>query len=179
MKLLGMILFGILAAGCSTKHYYMLSSPHAIETQKAIETTVGVESVALPDYLQAGKIAVLHDDQSVTFLDGAFWAVDMQKDLTNGLIFDLQKSFPKSRIYHYPWEGTGQPAHLLSLKIKRFIAHGQEVYLDAVVRLDNRDRVISIREPIEKRDAAGIVAGMKRAFFRLEHAVADLLDDMI
>ncbi len=165
--------------GCSSKHYYMLSSPHAIASaQKQAALSIGVESIMLPDYLREGKVALLDAGNRIRYLKDALWAVNMQDDLTNALIFDLQKSLPESRVFHYPWEKRGRADAIVSVRIKRFIAGEGYVWLDALVRINDRDRVVSIKEPLKSRDEAQIVAAMKRAFFTLEHEVIAMLDDI-
>ncbi len=166
--------------GCSSKHYYMLSSPHAITSQQTYaQLAIGVESIELPDYLKEGKIAVQHADNRIGYLKNALWAVNMQDDLTNALIFDLQKSLPKSRIFHYPWEKNGKADAIVSVGIKRFIAAQGYVWLDALIRVNNRDKVVSIKEPTDMHNEAKIIQSMKRAFFALEHEVIVLLDDIV
>ena len=102
----------------------------------------------------------------------------MQEDLTNALIFDLQKSLPKSRVFHYPWEGEGQADVIVSVKIKRFIAYKGVVYLDAVIRIGGRDKIVSIQKPTDMHNRAAIIESMKEAFFALEREVIALLDDI-
>ncbi len=174
-----LVLFAVLfLSGCSEKSYYMLSKPHIIAHEAvAVSATVGVERVTVPDYLKAGKVP-LQKGNRIHYLDDALWAVDLEDDLTNALIFDLQKSLPKCRIFHYPWDREGRVDAVVSVKIKRFIAQDGAVYLDAVVRVNDRDRVVSLKEPVASLKAANIVAGMQRAFFALEHAVLTILDDI-
>ncbi len=168
-----------LMTGCSSKHYYMLTSPHKIEaahTEKKL--AIGVESIVLPDYLKEGKVAVQRDDNRIVYLSDAYWAVNMPEELTNALIFDLQKSLPKSRIFHYPWEKQGKVDVIVSVKIKRFIAWRGYVWLDALVWVNDRDKIVSLKEPVDMHDERKIVEGMKRAFFALEREVIALLDDI-
>ena len=168
----------LLLTGCSSKHYYMLSTPHTIPTaQKQQALTIGVERVMLPEYLQEGKVAVMRDDNRIDYLDDALWAVNLSDDLTNALIFDLQKSLPKSRIFHYPWEKQGKVDAIVSVRIKRFIAWKGYVWLDALVRINDCDKIVSLKEPVDMHDERKIVEGMKRAFFALEREVIALLND--
>ena len=173
---ISLLLFG----GCAQKRYYVLSAPHQIATaDQRVERVIGVEDLQVPEYLHEGRVALLRKNNRVVYLNNALWAVDMQKDLTDALIFDLQKSLPGSVIVHYPWESADRDVDLVvRVKITRFIASQNEVYLDAVVRVGNRDKILSFKEPIESMHADQIVEGMKRAFFRLERAVTTLLDDI-
>ena len=179
MKYIISLIVSILFAGCGAKHYYMLSSPHQIGAVHEVEKKViGVESIELPPYITEGKVAVLREDNRVEYLDDALWAVNMQEDLTNALIFDLQKSLPQSQILHYPWEGHQHIDAIVHIKITRFIAYRGFVYLDAVVRINNHDKVVSLKEPTNMKESAQIVESMKKAFFSLERAVIVLLDDI-
>ncbi len=170
----------LMFSGCAQKRYYVLSAPHQIAaTDHRIEQVIGVEDLQVPEYLHEGRIALLQKNNRVIYLNDALWAVDMQKDLTDALIFDLQKSLPGSVIVHYPWESAGRDVDLVvQVKITRFIASQNEVYLDAVVRVGDHDKILSFKEPIESMRADHIVEGMKRAFFRLERAMTTLLDDI-
>ena len=178
--LLTVILLFVLGGCAQKRHYYVLSAPHQITaTDHRIEQVIGVEDLQVPEYLHEGRIALLQKNNRVIYLNDALWAVDMQKDLTDALIFDLQKSLPGSVIVHYPWESAGRDVDLVvRVKITRFIASQNEVYLDAVVRVGDHDKILSFKEPIESMQADNIVEGMKRAFFRLERAVTTLLDDI-
>ncbi len=170
---------GIWLVGCGAKQYYTLSSPHEIKkVQSDIESVIGVESIELPQYMTEGKVAILGKENQIYYLDNAIWAVNMQEDLTNALIFDLQKRLPKSHIFHYPWEGREDIDFIVRIKITHFIAYNGVVYLDAVVRVNDRDKIVSVQEPADMKDAAKIVASMKRAFVALEREVIRLLDDI-
>ncbi len=177
MKRLFWLWMGLwILTGCGSKQYYMLSTPHTITAPSyQIAAKIGIESIEVPAYLQEGKIAVQRSDNRIVYHDDALWAVDMQEDLTNALIFDLQKSLPKSRVFHYPWEGEGQADVIVSVKIKRFIAYKGVVYLDAVIRIGGHDRVVSIQEPTDMHDRTKIIESMKKAFFSLEREVLQLL----
>jgi uncharacterized lipoprotein YmbA len=168
----------IFISGCSQKTYYMLSKPHRIEGARVpLAVTIGVERVSVPQYLREGKVPIQKGNR-IVYLDDALWAVDIEEDLTNALIFDLQKSLPKSRIFHYPWEREGRVDAIVEVKIKRYIAQDGDIYLDAVVRVNNRDKIVSIKEPVKTQNPSDVVAGMQRAFFRLEREVIGILDDI-
>jgi uncharacterized lipoprotein YmbA len=168
----------IFISGCSQKAYYMLSKPHRIEGERVpLAVTIGVERVSVPQYLREGKVPIQKGNR-IVYLDDALWAVDIEEDLTNALIFDLQKSLPKSRVFHYPWEREGKIDAIVEVKIKRYIAQDGDIYLDAVVRVNNRDKIVSIKEPVKTQNPSDVVAGMQRAFFRLEREVIGILDDI-
>jgi uncharacterized lipoprotein YmbA len=180
MKYITGLIILIVLGGCGVKHqYYMLSAPHEITPVKSnIKKNIGVETLEIPSYLQAGKVAVLKADNQLVYLDDALWAVDMQKDLTDSLIFDLQKSLPACRVFHYPWEGSGKIDKNVKIKITRFIARGSYVYLDAVVRINRKDKIISLKIPTDTTNKTAIIESMKKAFFALEREVINLLDDI-
>ncbi len=169
----------IFISGCSAKQYYMISTPHTIPSTNHIgQKTIGIESIELPAYLSMDKVVVQRDDNRIVYLGDAHWAVNMGDDLTNALIFDLQKSLKGSKIFHYPWESRTKIDMLVVIKIKRFIAYKGYVYLDAVVRINNDDKIISLKEPVNMHESSKIVEGMKKAFFAFERAVVDALDDI-
>lgn len=169
----------VLTSGCSQKTYYMLSKPHLIEGEHDhLTATIGVERVSVPEYLRKGKVPVQQGNR-IVYLDDALWAVDIEEDLTDALIFDLQKSLSKSRVFHYPWEREGAVDAVVEVKIKRFIAQDGYVYLDAVVHVNDHDKIVSLKESVDMQNPSDIVAGMQRAFFALEREVIGILDDIV
>ena len=180
MKTLITGIFGIfLLAGCAAKQYYMISAPHQIDQREDIGVKViGVETVEIPSYLSQGKVAVLKEGNRIVYLNNILWAVDMREDLTNALIFDLQKSLPQCSVFHYPWDGTKKTDTIIKVKISRFIAYKGYVYLDALVRVNQKDKVLSFKVQADTEDPVQIVEGMKKAFFRLEREVIGLLDNI-
>ena len=178
MKKLWLLLLFVFT-GCSKHTYYVLSSPHEIENvKKEMKQNIGIETIDIPSYLQEGRVAVLRNDNQLVYFDDAIWAVDMQKDLTDGLIFDLQKSLSSARVFHYPWDGQGKVDTIVAIKITRFIAQGNYVYLDAVVRIDKKDKIVSLKIPTDIHSKSKVIESMKEAFFALEREVINLLDDM-
>ncbi len=177
--LLNLLLILIVLVGCSDKHYYMISSPHQIyHSKQDVSKIIGIKTIELPSYFSLNEIALQRDDNRIVYLKDARWAVDMGEDLTNAVIFDLQKSLKNSIIFHYPWEKRAKVDIIVSVKIKRFIAYKGFVYLDALVRVNQKDHVVTIKIPTDMKDESQIVKDMKKAFFALEDALLHYLDDI-
>ncbi len=177
--LLSLFVILIVLQGCSQKHYYMISTPHEIVGgDKNISKNIGIKTIELPSYLSLNKIAFEHENNRIVYLKDAFWAVDMSKDLTDAMIFDLQKSLKQSLVFHYPWEKSARVDVIVGIKIKRFIAYNGFVYLDALARINNKDHVIGIKIPADTKKESEIIEGMKKAFFKLEDTLLRYIDDI-
>ena len=164
--------------GCSSKKFYILSEVGKTQLKgyDLANKTVGVESISVPDYLKESKVAKKVKKNQIVYFKNALWAVDVDKDLTDTLIFDLQKSFSKSTITHYPWNGNVDI--VVAIKIKRFIAYKNFIFLDALIKINKTDRIISLKIPIDSNSEEEIVEGMKKAFLDLEREVIKMLDDI-
>ncbi len=178
MKYLLVVIMIFILSGCTAKRFYMLSGLH--EKSSSSHTigykTIGVEDVQIPDYLKEGRIPKKTKHNRIIYIKDALWAVDIAEDLTSSLIFDLQNSFTDARVVHYPWDGNVDL--IISVKIKRFIAYDKYVYLDAIVRLNKIDKIVSLTVPVDVNSEVKIVDSMKRAFWKLEREVIAMLDDI-
>ncbi len=172
------VLFMMTISGCTAKRYYILTGIDDDEISHRVigYKTVGIESIGVPDYLKEGRVAKRTKDNRVIYIKNALWAVDISQSLTDTLIFDLQKSFKNSRVVHYPWNGNVDL--LIAVNIKRFIAYDDFVYLDAIIRLNKTDKVVSLKTAVDSASEVKIVESMKKAFRKLEHEVIDMLDDI-
>ena len=179
MKEIWILLLTGWLAGCATKAHYTIAAPHALTSRGQLAgKVIGVERIRLPGYMQDGKIAIQHADNRITYLEDADWAVDLPDDLTDTLIFDLQKSLQGAHVLHYPWEASQRLDAVVSISVTRFIAYRDAVYLDAIIRIGGKERVVSLRVPVDIRKTRSVVAGMQKAFERLEDAVIGFLDDI-
>jgi cholesterol transport system auxiliary component len=168
----------LILSGCSVSNYYVLST--ASQPQKtyiAKNQVIGVEKVTVPEYLFKREIAVAKSSSQVIFLDGSQWAEDMDTGLTHRLIAFLQKKFKQPGVYAYPWGTDVQPEIKVKVQVMRFIAQGENVYLDAnweVRNMKSEKRTIKLFSTTvpTKTDAASIVDAMNRAFGQLEEDVA-------
>ena len=158
--------------------FYVLST--ASQPQKTYiskNQIIGVEKVTVPEYLFKREIAVAKSSSQVIFLDGSQWAEDMDTGLTHRLIAFLQKKFKQPGVYAYPWGTDVQPEIKVKVQVMRFIAQGENVYLDANWEARNMKsekrtlKLFSTTVPT-KTDASSIVDAMNRAFGQLEEDVA-------
>ena len=165
-----------LFSGCSK--YYVLSTasvPTEHFTKK--NRVIGVEKVVVPKYLYKREIAVAKSSSEVSFLGSAVWAEDLDQGLTQRLIAFLQKKFNQPNVYAYPWGLDKNPTLKVKVQITRFIAQGENVYLDANFRVVNMKTQVSKARLFStviatKEDAQSIVASMDKAFGELEEAIS-------
>ena len=165
-------------SGCVSSNYYVLSTasqPKVTYTHKS--QVIGVEKVTVPKYLFKREIAVAKSASQIIFLDGAVWAEDLDAGLTHRLIGFLQKKFKQPSVYAYPWGADKQPSIKVKVQVTRFIAQGDNVYLDANwevvnMRTDKRSAKLFSTTVPTKSDASSIVDAMDRAFGELEEQVA-------
>lgn len=166
--------------GCASKsgNYYVLSmASQPSVVYKNNKSMIGVEKITVPGYLYKREIAIAKSTNQITLLNNAVWGEDLDEGLTQRLISFLQKKFNQPNVYPYPW-GTGkQPTLKVSVKINRFIAQGNTVYLDASwevmnLRTQKRKARLFSTSVAAKSDADSIVTAMNRAFGQLEEKVA-------
>ncbi len=178
------ILFTLLTAfslsGCAGTHerYYILSMPsQPSKVYSSKMAVIGVEKITIPEYLYKREIIVAKNENHIILREDAIWGEDLDSGLTQRLVVFLQKKFNHTRVYPYPWGMVRQPNIKVSVKINRFIAQGNRVYLDAsydVLNLRTQKRRAELfHTSVEiKGDINSIVQGMDSAFTQLEKQVA-------
>jgi len=173
------LLFGLQGCFSSSKNYYvlsMVSQPKSIYTSK--KHIIGVEKITVPSYLYKRELAIAKSTSEITLLGNALWGEDLDEGLTNRLIGFLQKKFNQADIYAYPWGTDKQPTLKVSVKITRFIAQGEYVYLDATWSLENvktkkrRAKLFSTKVVTNSANVQSIVRAMDTAFSKFEETVA-------
>ncbi|MBD3789125.1 MAG: membrane integrity-associated transporter subunit PqiC [Campylobacterales bacterium] len=164
--------------GCGASNYYILSNISTPKTTYAKNLQmIGIEKVSVPKYLFKREIAIARSNSEVSFFNNAEWAEDMDEGLTHRLIGFVQKKFNQPQVYAYPWGLDKQPDIKISVQITRYIAFGDQVYLDANWRIENMythkssARLFTVAVPT-KQDSKSIVDAMDRAFGKLEDDLA-------
>lgn len=171
------VLFSL--SGCvSSSNYYVLSVASQPTTVYANESrSIGVEKVIVPGYLYKREITVAKNPNQISLLSGAVWGEDLDAGLTQRLIGFLQKKFNQPNVYAYPWDTDRQPNIKVKVRVTRFIAQEDRVYLDANWEVENmrthkRRAKLFSTTALTKSDANSIVNAMNRAFGELEEDVA-------
>ncbi|MEA3419136.1 MAG: PqiC family protein [Campylobacterota bacterium] len=165
-------------AGCfGPSNYFMLTGPTHIEAYQTKRLpTIGVEQITIPEYMQQGKIAVQLSPTQINYSDSSVWAEEMDASLTKQLISVIQKSFNHPNVYAYPWDLSQQAGVKIKVSISKFIAYGDNVYLDAnweildLKRGRRYSRLFSTKVPSGK-DTASVVASMNAAFEELSESI--------
>jgi len=179
LLLLCVTLFGLQGCLSTNSSYYILSlapQPKSIYVNK--NRIMGVEKVTIPSYLNKREIAIAKSSSEIILLGDAAWGEDLDTGLTHRLISFLQKKFNQPNVYAYPWGVDRQPTVRVKMDIKRFIAQGDKVYLDANWELkgsatSQRKASLFHTTVATKNDAKSIVSAMDKAFSQLEEAVAE------
>ncbi len=182
IKTLVYTLMILLYTGCSSHRIggYLLQEPTLeIPPLGKIDLAIGVERIALPQYLKRGFVVYENDRGELVEERDAKWAVHLPDALTDRLIAYLQERLHSPRIYHYPWQTHSEPPLLLRVTIDRFIAHEGRLLLRAQWQLyDTKDRhlksgIYRTTVPLSPRfKAQEIVEAMNLAFSRLEEEIA-------
>lgn len=165
-------------SGCGgASHYYLISVAKQPEKTYHYNTSIGVEKVILPAYMDKRKLTIATSENQIVQLGRAVWAEDMDAALTQRLISFLQKKFNQPNIFTYPWGVDTQPKFKLKVQINRFVSQGDHVYLDAnyiVTNLSTKQKVGYLFNTTEYTSSNPdvIVNAMDRAFGRLEEDIA-------
>jgi len=172
------MLLGVQGCLSSSKNYYvlsMVSQPSKIYSSH--KSIIGVEKITVPAYLYKRELAIAKSTSKITLLSNALWGEDLDEGLSNRLIGFLQKKFNQPDVYAYPWGIDKQPTVKVSVKITRFIAQGEYVYLDATWSLENlktkkrRSKLFSTKVATSD-NVENIVKAMDSAFSQFEETVA-------
>jgi hypothetical protein len=77
-------------------------------------------------------------------------------------------------VYKYPQNTSRKPDIIIQITINKFIANENEVVLDATCSTDDKNRLFSIKVPLDS--TKDVIVGMNKAFNTLEK---ELIDDLI
>ncbi len=171
----------LMLVGCGPANYYMLTGSTNVQPRHSKHLpVVGVETISLPEYMQQGKVAIQLSPTQISYSDSGKWAEDMEGSLTKQLISTIQKSFNHPNVYAYPWGLSKQAGLKIKVTISKFIAYGDNVYLDANWEISDLkigkqySRLFSVKVPCGK-ETASVVAAMNVAFGKLsQRVVSDL-----
>jgi len=164
----------LIFAGCgaSTNYFLLGDLPNSKKYSSRSLPIIGVEKILLPDYLQQNKVVVQLSPTQLKYSDNDEWAEDMENSLSKQLIVAIQKSFNHPDVYIYPWDLSKQAGIKVKVSISKFIAYGDQVYLDAnweIVDLKTAQRSSQLFSTQVKTasDTVSIVSSMNSAFERL------------
>jgi len=168
--------------GCGSSKYFMLTEPQSVNRHynHRLEV-VGVEKISLPEYMKQGKVAKQISSTQIDYLNDANWLEDMEESLTKRLIVTIQKGFNTPSVYAYPWGLSKQSNIKVQVRINKFIAYGDSVYLDANYEIthlksDKKYSKLFNTKVSTKDDTPSIVSSMNIAFSRLSKSITDGLN---
>jgi uncharacterized lipoprotein YmbA len=163
--------------GCSSKSYYVLENTQTRVATKINKDIIGVETIELPAYLLQNNIAI-GEDQKIKYVKNSYWAVHLDEYLTNRVINTLQKSLQNPNVYNYPWSSSSQKiTKKISIKINRFIAIKNKLYLDATWQLkDSKNNILKStlfnrQKELKNTNTKEIVNMMNTMFLELEESI--------
>ncbi len=173
----------LFVVGCGgAEQEFLLSVPSSsISTARAHVAQIGVDQVAVPDYLHSNKIPQEEAPGQLSYCDSAVWASTPEKALTNHLIRYLQKRFATPNVHRFPWDIEKSTGVRLKVVVNRFIYAGNVVELEASYYVEpiqgtrRRARLFTTRVPVAKGETPLIVAAMNRAFDRLAEDAARMI----
>ena len=181
----GIFLIGlmIILNGCGSSKYFMLTEPSTSPNKRYNHKlpVVGVAKISLPEYMKQGKVAKQISSTQIDYLDEDNWIEDMEESLTNQLIVSIQKSFNTSSVYAYPWGLSKQAAIKVQVRINKFIAYGNYVYLDAnyeIIDTNSGKKYSKLFDTkvATKEDVESMVSSMNIAFSKLSSKIMDGLN---
>ena len=179
IKILFLLISLVTIVGCGTSsNYYILSvASQPTTVYKNRYKAIGVEKITIPGYLYKRKIAVAKSSNQITLMDDALWGEDLDDGLTSRLVSFLQKKFREPSVYTYPWNMDRVPTIKVKVQITRFIAQGDNVYLDANWEVKDmatgrqKARLFTAVVATDNHTKT-IVASMDKAFQELEESIA-------
>jgi len=168
----------LILSGCGSSKYFMLTEPPSVNKHYNHKLgVVGVEKISLPEYMKQGKVAKQISSTQIDYLDDN-WLEDMEESLTKRLIVAIQKGFNTPSVYAYPWGLSKQSSIKVHVRINKFIAYGDSVYLDANYEImhlksDKKYSKLFNTRVATKGDTPSIVSSMNIAFSRLSKSITD------
>ena len=158
--------------------FFMLSAPLGEMADGVVPVSIGVESVALPGYLDRPQIVTRVSDNEIALAEADRWAEPLASNLLRTLEETLAQLLPGSSYVTYPWYAADAPDYVVDLRVRRFEADTTgAVVLDAVWALE-RDgaavdtRAIRVDEQADGPTRADAVAAQSRAWAELGREIA-------
>jgi uncharacterized lipoprotein YmbA len=174
MRVIYIFLTLLLFIGCSAPKSYILDNQNVPVSNATFSKSIGVKTIELPQYLLGREIPFLQNDNQIIYLKDKKWATYLDEHLTNRVVSTLQKSFNTPKVYKYPQNTSTKPDIIIQITINKFIANENEVVLDATCSTDDKNRLFSIKIPLDS--TKDVIVGMNKAFNTLEK---ELIDDLI
>lgn len=177
LKVTLLLLFSFLSMACSSKKYYTLGDTSRVKVQRAYPANIGIKKVEIPRYLKDNSLVKQVTPYEVEIIENAHWLAPMQKHLTNVLISYLQNSLNNPNISLYPWESSKNIEKRISLKIKRFIAYKNQVFLEGSYQIDNLQTKNSTTKLFSKnistqKNTEAIMKSMENLYFQLASEIS-------
>lgn len=158
--------------------FFMVSSTVTETAGGAVPVSIGVESMALPGYLDRPQIVTRVSDNEVALAEVDRWAEPLASNLVRTLEETLAGLLPGSSYASYPWYAADAPDYVIDLQIRRFEGDTTgAVVLDAVWTLEREGarvdgRAVRLEEQAEGPARADAVAALSRAWAELGRQVA-------
>lgn len=158
--------------------FFLLSSTVVEAAGGAVPVSIGIESLALPGYLDRPQIVTRISDNEIELADVDRWAEPLATNLVRTLEEGLARLLPGSSYVAYPWYASDAPDYAIALQVRRFEADASgAVLLDATWTLDREGarvdgRAVRVEEQAEGPTRADAVAAQSRAVAELARELA-------
>lgn len=158
--------------------FFLLSSTVVEAAGGAVPVSIGIESVALPGYLDRPQIVTRVSDNEVTLAEVDRWAEPLASSVVRALEEGMARLLPGSTYVAYPWYAADTPDYVIGIQVRRFEADvAGAVLLDATWTLE-RDgarvdgRAVRVEEQAEGPTRADAVAAQSRALAEVARELA-------
>ncbi|WNO08832.1 PqiC family protein [Teredinibacter sp. KSP-S5-2] len=110
--------------GCSSSgpktQYYSLFADQALASDTAVQISLGVGPVILPDFLSSGAIVSRTPSQQVRVSGVHVWAGPLDDAIVRVLVGDLSSALGSHNIQGFPWDARIRPEKQLRIEIEDF-----------------------------------------------------------
>jgi uncharacterized lipoprotein YmbA len=193
---MGMLMVPLFLSGCGSSRpakFYTLSPVQpTVSTGKHTSlsdgaVTVGIGPVEIPDYLDRPQVVTRTAQNELAVSEFDRWGGSLRPDITRVVMENLSVLLTSNQVSVVPWTRGGILHYRVALDVNRFDATpGGEVRLKAKWTIFGQDgktvsmvRESDIREPVNGRDVATMVAAMSRALDSLSKDMSDGLTSVL
>lgn len=176
----------LLLSGCfggisPMSEFFLLQTTSQKEVVSPLKTTIAVEAVKVPDFLDKPQIVLRQKDSSqVTFSETKRWAEPLSAILQRTLIDDLSVYLPNSYVKTRRYTDETYK-YTIAVEVNQMTGTlGGQAVLEVWWSLKNASGVAILREKAQFEQEAGVtygeyVAAQSRMVAQLAHQIADRL----
>lgn len=149
----------------------------------AVDGTIGIGPVYLPNYLQRTQVVILVPPNEVRLADFAKWAEPLEENILRVTAQNLSRLLKSESILTFPWRNARPTEYRLRMNIRRFEAvAGEAAHLSVHWRIEapQSERAPRIgffegKSPLQGEEANAVVAAMSRVLGDFSRRMAEEL----